>query len=481
MKFTEYASLDGTGLAELIRNGDVSAGEVLDTAAQAVQAMDKELNAVVEGPWQAPYTRKPKGPFGGVPFVLKDILCHSAGVPMRMGTRALAEGVKFEQDTDLMARFVKAGLICIANTTTPELALSSATVSKLTGITANPWRAGITPGGSSGGSAALVASGAVPLAHANDGGGSIRIPAARNGLVGLKPSRARVPIGPDQQEAMSGNAIEFAVTRSVRDTARLLDAVHGYAIGDRYAALPPLRPYADELVGPTRQFRIAVSKEAWSDVAVDKEVVDSVDSVAHTLSELGHVVDQATPPVDWEQLTDAFNTIWCFGTSATVTTLGATAQVPIDAEHFEVSTLVSYQHGLGLGPMDLATAFAAMNTVSRSVATWMLDYDVLLTPTTNSAWLMVDHLESQGEPTTSIEWVHRVLRDSPSCPLYNVTGAPAISLPLATTSDGLPIGLHLGGPMYGEGDLIALAAQLEQARPWQHNRPEVHVSSLDSA
>lgn len=481
MKFTEYASLDGTGLAELIRCGEVSPDEVIATATQAITAMNTTLNAVVEGPWEVPPTRPTRGPFGGVPFVLKDILCHSAGVPMRMGSRALAKGLTFDHDTDLMARFIDAGLTCIASTTTPELALSSATVSKLTGITANPWRAGVTPGGSSGGSAVLVASGAVPLAHANDGGGSIRIPAARNGLVGLKPSRARTPIGPGQQEVMSGNAVEFAVTRSVRDTARLLDAVHGYAVGDRYAALPPARPYVDELVGPTRRFRIAMSTRAWSDVPVDKEVIESVEGTARTLSDAGHLVEQGAPPIDWDQLTHAFNTIWCFGTSATVCSLAAVGQVPIDADHFEVSTLVSYEHGLRLGPVELAAAFDAMNTISRSVAKWMLDYDVFLAPTSNTASRAVDYLESQGEPNTSIEWVRRVLGDNPICPLYNVTGAPAISLPVAATSHGLPLGLHFGAPMYGEGDLIALAAQLEQARPWQHRRPEIHVSSVNGA
>jgi amidase len=479
MELSEYAARDATDIAHLIRTRQVSAQEVQDTARRAIDAVHERLNTVVGGPWAAPLDHRPGGPFGGVPFVVKDILCHAAGVPTHYGTRALPKGLTLPHDTELMARFKAAGLATLATTTTPELANSSATISELSGTTRSPWRPGITPGGSSGGSAVLVATGAVPLAHANDGGGSIRIPAARNGLVGLKPSRGRVPIGPDQQEVMSGNAVEFAVTRSVRDAAALLDAVSGAAPGERYTAPPPRRPYVGELHGPDRRLRVAVCTRDWSGVAVDGAVSSAVWSTARALEEAGHVVVEAGPDVDWDELMHAFNIIWCFGTSAAVTALAEAGGVAVDEDHFEHTTLLSYRHGLTLGPLDLAAAFASMNAVSRTVAGFMQQWDVLMTPTANQVTLPVDHVYRDGPPETSEEWVRRVLADYPLCPLYNVTGAPAVSVPAATDRDGLPIGIQLGGPLYGESELVGLAAELETALPWYGRRPEVHVSRLE--
>ncbi|MCR5979542.1 amidase [Gordonia jinghuaiqii] len=483
MDINEYAGQDATGLAELIRTGQVSADEVRDTATAAVTAVDGELNAVVDGPWTSA-TIAPDGidgPFSGVPFVFKDILCHAAGRPTRMGTRALSDGVTFDHDTELMARFKRAGLVGVANTTTPELALSSATVSALSGVTLNPWDATVTAGGSSGGSSVLVATGAVPLAHANDGGGSIRIPAARNGLVGLKPSRGRISLGPDQQEVMSGNAVEFAVTRTVRDCAALLDAVHGSIPGDRYGAPPPARRYVDEIVAPGRRLRIGVCTADWSSVPVDDEVADEVNRVARTLSELGHTVDIVAPRIDWDAMVAAFNTIWCFGTAPTVVALAEQSGAVIDENSFEETTLLSYRHGLTLGPLELATAFAEMNAISRTMADFMGDWDILLTPTASRVHVPVTHLADGGVPATSEEWVRRVLAEYPLSALYNITGAPAISLPTGWSPDGLPIGMHFGAAVNGESELIALAAELEDALPWHHRRPPAHVTTRAAA
>ncbi|HTF51241.1 MAG TPA: amidase family protein [Pseudonocardia sp.] len=476
MELIEYAAHDATGLAHLIRTRQVSAQEVHETARRAIAAVHQRLNAVVSGPWEVPLEHRAGGRFGGVPFVVKDIVCHAAGVATYYGTRALPKGLTYSHDTELMARFKAAGLATLATTTTPELANSAATVSELTGTTHNPWRVGATPGGSSGGSAVLVAAGAVPLAHANDGGGSIRIPAARTGLVGLKPSRGRVPLGPDQQELMSGNAVEFAVTRSVRDAAALLDAVAGPAPGERYTAPPPRRPYVCDLDGVARPLRVAVCTRSWSGVAVESTVSSAVSSTARTVEGLGHVVDEAYPDVDWDELIHAFNIIWCLGTSAAVSALAEAGGVPIDESHFEHTTLLSYRHGLTLGALDLAAAFASMNTVSRTVAEFMAQWDVLMAPTANQVTLPVNYLDRDGQPETSEEWVRRILADYPLCPLYNVTGAPAVSVPSATDPDGLPIGVHLGGGLYGESELIGLAAQLEAELPWYGRQPAVHVS-----
>lgn len=472
--------MDATAVAGAIRAGDVTVDEVHEVAVAAVTAVDDVANTVVEGPWPDTTVDDAgvSGLFAGVPFVFKDILCHAAGVPTRMGTRALRTPIVFDHDTELMSRFKRAGLVGIANTTTPELALSSATVSALTGVTLNPWDHTVTPGGSSGGSAVLVASGAVPVAHANDGGGSIRIPASRNGLVGLKPSRARIPIGPDQQEVMSGNAVEFALTRTVRDCAALLDATHGGALGDRYAAEPPRGPYLDEITQPPRRLRIGVCVKEWGAVPIDPAVADEVERVAGVLSDLGHHVGVAVPELHWDAMLAAFNTIWCFGTAATVAALAAQAGVEVDGEAFEETTLLSYRHGLTLGPLELAAAQDTMNAVSRYMAGFMSDYDVLLSPVASRVHLGVNHLSDEGPAATSEAWVRRILAEYPLCALYNVTGAPAISLPVGWSSDGLPIGLQFGGPLYAESDLLALARELEEALPWGHRRPEHHVARL---
>lgn len=480
MKFAEYADHDATALAAAIRSGQVSAEEVRQTAVEAVSRMHEQLNAVVEGPWSVPpVAPASNGVFAGVPFVFKDVVCHAKGVPMRMGTLALKEGVVFDTNTALMERFLEAGLVLVANTTTPELALSCATTSRLTGTTLNPWNTEVTVGASSGGSAALVASGAVPMAHANDGGGSIRIPAARNGLVGLKPSRGRVSAGPDYAEIMSGNAIEFAVTKTVRDAAALLDAVHGYQPGDRYASVPPNRPYQAEIRQRPPSLRIAVTTEPMSNVAVDPEVVDAVHETAGLLVGLGHQVSVVKHPIDWFALTETFNFIWGFGVAATVTQVADIGGIDISPDYFDASTLASYEFGMSLGALNLADAYAGMNSITRRYAAFMSNYDVIVQPTANRVHVPPTHLEAKSSPTTSLEWVRTVLEEYPVCCLYNVTGAPAVNVPLMVSKDGLPVGIHVGGRMFGEGTILSLAAQLEEAQPWAQRRPSIHVSALD--
>jgi amidase len=264
----EYSRYDATGLAELIRAGHTTADEVHTVALEAVALADTSLNACVEGPWERPLDADPQGVFAGVPFAIKDILCHAAGVPVHMGSRALAEGVVFDHDTTLMSRFRRAGLATVCTTKTPEFALNGTTEPVFGGPVRNPWDLTRSPGGSSGGSAALVACGALPVAHGNDGAGSLRIPASHTGTIGLEPSRGRIPIGPDIQEAFYANAVEFAITRSVRDTAALLDAVHGNQPGEKYSAPLPKRSYLDELTAAPRRLHIAVCTDSWTDAVV---------------------------------------------------------------------------------------------------------------------------------------------------------------------------------------------------------------------
>lgn len=471
----EYARLDATGLAALIGAGEVSVAEVHQTARTAIAALDETVHALVEGPWPAPLDYAGESLFRGVPFVLKDIGCHAKGVKMRMGTRALRDGIDHGVDSVLMSRFKAAGLATLATTKTPELALNAATEPLLNGPVLNPWNMERTPGGSSGGSAVLVAARAVPIAHANDGGGSIRVPACHNGLVGLKPSRGRIPVGPGQQEIFFGNAIEFALTRSVRDTAALLDAIHGYAPGERYGAPAPDSQFLSA-VGRGSRLRIAVSTRQWSDTTLDSEVRSTTDRFAAVAANLGHHVDIVDPPLDWDQMADAFTTIWCFCTAATVDALAAMTGKPKSGAWFEATTLAAAEAGRTLGPVELTQALDAMNAISRRIADFMADWDVVATPTSNTVAPPLGSLNQDNDDDTAAGWVRRILSPYPTCALYNITGAPAINVPIGFSADhGVPIGIQLGAGMFQEADLIQLAAEFESTEPWSHRLPPVSV------
>src|SRR5712691_7183649 len=258
MHFSEYIEYDAVGLAHLIKSGQVSAQEVQQIARQASLAVNPKLNALVEL-FEEPLPHSTTGPFAGVPFAIKDLALHAAGIKIGMGTRLAGDGIVFPHDTDLMARFKQAGLATLGRTATPEFGFNVTTEPISNGPTHNPWNISRSSGGSSGGSAALVAARALPVAHGTDGGGSIRIPAAWCGLVGLKPTRGRTPYGPDSDERLSGLGVEFALTRTVRDAAALLDAVNGPGIGDKYLIAPPLRPYVQEITSAPGRLRIAMA------------------------------------------------------------------------------------------------------------------------------------------------------------------------------------------------------------------------------
>lgn len=475
LSFEEYAKLDATGLAALISAGEISVTEVHDTARAAIAALDENLHAVAEGPWPASLDFAANSPFRGVPFVLKDIGCHAKGVKMHMGTRALTDGYEHDTDSILMTRFKAAGLAAIATTKLPELALSAATEPLLKGPVLNPWNAERTVGGSSGGSAALVAGRAVPIAHANDGGGSIRVPACHNGLVGLKPSRGRIPLGPNQQEIMFGNGSEFVVSRSVRDTAALLDYVHGYAPGERYGAPKPDDTF-ESSIGRRRQLRLAVSTRQWSDTALDGDVRSAMDTFVLDCASLGHHVDIVDPPLDWELLVESFTVLWCFCAAASVDMISAMSGKPKNRDWFEATTLATAEAGHKLGPSALQNALDGMNTVSRRIAAFMADWDILVTPTCNTVAPPVGTLNADDVHETAAGWTHRILKLYPTCAMYNVTGAPAINVPVGfSEAYAVPIGIQLGAKMYQEANLIQLAAELESIRPWDHRMPPTSI------
>jgi amidase len=325
----------------------------------------------------------------------------------------------------------------------------------------------------------MVAAGAVPIAHANDGAGSIRIPAGHTGTVGLKPSRGRVPVGPNVQEAFYGNVVEFAITRTVRDAAALLDAVHGNLPGEKYSAPTPSRPYREELAGPRAPLRIALCADSWSERIVHPDVLRTMESTRQLLSDLGHHVEVVAPALDWEAFLAAMTITFCAGTAADVVPLGDALGVGLSPDYFEATTIAAAEAGRAMTPMDLAHAFATNNTVSRQMAAFMADWDVFVTPTAITPPVDLGAFDANDSSLTGPELVRTVITPYPMCGLYNVTGAPAMSLPLGTTAEGLPIGVQLGADVYREDLLLSLAAQLEQAQPWAHRRPTLHVTNLE--
>lgn len=476
MRFSEYARLDATGLAALIRGGEVQRSEVWETAVAAIETINSELNAVAEGPWPQPLAHTADGVFAGVPFAIKDILCHAEGILTRMGTRMLGEGIRPPSDTELMARFRRAGLATLCTTTTPEFALNVATESLLDGPTRNPWKLVHGAGGSSGGAAALVAAGALPCAHGNDGAGSIRIPAAHTGLIGLKPSRGRVPLGPDCQEVMYGLATEFALTRTVRDTARLLDAVAGWAPGEKQSISPPEQPWCRSFELDPPPLKVAVCLASWAGNDLEPSVAAAVQSTARTLEMLSHRVDCATPAFDWSSFLSALTTTWCAGTAAILVPLVTDLKLSLSTVAIEHTTRACLEHGRRLSPVELGVAMGTYNQVSRTIGAFLEDWDVLLTPVGVGAAPKTGYFNA-NDPTLSAEaWVEKIASYYPFTAPFNVTGGPAISIPIGLTADGRPVGVQLAAQFGAEDTLLRVAAQLEQTDIWNRATPLVHVS-----
>jgi amidase len=369
-------------------------------------------------------------------------------------------------DHDLMTRFRAAGLVILGQTTAPELGLSFSTEPLRYGPTGNPWAAERGVGGSSGGAAALVAAGAVPLAHGNDGAGSLRIPASCCGVVGLKPSRGRTPCGPYVGETGFGLIVEFGLTRTVRDTAALLDAVAGPNPGDKYSAPPPSRPYADEVGADPGRLRIAVMTQPWSGTAVDPQVAGVTDTVAKLLEWLGHNVIEARPDLDPEAIVEAA----MLGAFATGAAILAAPRQPERAQLEAVSRRVLSETGAATA-LDVMTAIDAQHRITRPAGLFFTRHDLLVTPTI--AQLPAPHgtLDYDNPEYTVRSWLRRLLEYGPFTAPFNISGQPAISLPLGQSREGLPIGVQLVAGYGREDLLLRVAAQLEEAAPWRDRQP----------
>jgi amidase len=459
VRHDEYARCDAVGLRELVSSGQVSAVEVASAAREAIDLAQDQVNGATQI-FDTPLDHSPDGPFAGVPFMIKDSQPMAAGVEFTIGSRAL-NGVRAAGDTDLMKRFRAAGLATYGVTTVPEMCLSFATESVRYGVTRNPWDVTRGAGGSSGGAAAMVAAGAVPVAHANDAAGSIRVPASCCGLVGLKPSRGRVPCGPDIGDPIFGMAYEFAVTRTVRDTAHLLDLVQGSAVGDKYTAPTPLRPYVQELGADPGKLRVALSTTAWSGVTVDPEVAAAAVRVAKTLDDLGMPVAEASPALDWE---DVFHASHGEINAVAEPWLTARRQPPLDK--LEAVSRAVLAEAATYRATDLMACFAAQNRVTRKVGAFFTRYDLLVTPTLGQLPAPHGTLAYDSPEHTVDSWLRSIFDYGPFTVVFNVSGQPAISLPLGRSAGGLPIGVQLVAPYGREDVLLRVAAKLEQAMPW---------------
>ncbi len=470
----EFAFLDATALAGLVRQKQVKAIELVEAAVERIERLNPILNAVVtkmfEQAREAAAGKLPDGPFAGVPFLLKDLGALWAGVRMTMGTAFLRHFVP-DHESELVTRLKRAGLIIVGKTNTPELGILPTTEPRLFGPSHNPWDIHRTPGGSSGGSAAAVAAGFVPMAHANDAGGSIRIPASCCGLFGLKPTRARNPLGPDLGDIYSGLVVEHAVTRSVRDSAGLLDATAGPDLGDPYWAPPPARPFLQEVGADPGELRIAFTVTAPTNVKVHADCIAAVQDAAALCADLGHEVVEAVPEINGELVTRAFMVLFSAGCAWTVDGLGLAVRQAPSQDKFEPLTWGLYEMGRQQSASSYLLSLTLLQRVARDIARFFLKDDVLLTPTLSEPPVPLGTFDSPAEDP--LQGLRRAEAFVPFTPICNATGQPAMSVPLYWNAQGLPVGVQFVGRFGEEATLFRLAAQLEAARPWASRRPPV--------
>jgi amidase len=472
--------LDATAQADLVRSGEVTPRELTESAIQSIEALNGDLNAIIHPLFEEALAGEPaEGPFRGVPFVVKDLGPTVAGAPHHEGMRFLKElGFRADADSWLAARFREAGFVFVGKTNTPELGILPTTEPEAYGPARNPWSRDHSTGGSSGGSAAAVASGMVAIGHANDGGGSIRIPASCCGLVGLKPTRARVSVAP-LGEFVGGLAADLVVSRSVRDTAAVLDFIsEGAPPGEPYFAPPKQRPYTDEVGADTGRLRIGLMTvpPGWEQPA-HPDCVAAAEGAVRLLESLGHSVEDSRPPgLDDPNYVPQFLIRWTAGVAAGLDYWGMRAGREITADDVEPLTWALAEQGRTHSAAQYVAAVGYAQLVARAALAWWQDYDLLLTPT-------------MGLPPAEIGTIGTGREDNPFAPIeravpyavftagFNATGQPAISLPLHWSEAGLPIGVQLVGDMGREDLLLRVAGQLEQAQPWAGRVPPVFAAA----
>ncbi len=475
-RFDELAFMDATAQAELVRRGEMTPLELVDAAIERIERLNPVLNAVVtpmyEQAREAASKELHRGPFTGVPFLLKDLLSCYAGVRTTGGSAYLRDYLP-DHDSELVRRQKRAGLIILGKTSTSELGIITSAEPRLFGACRNPWDTTRSSGGSSGGSAVAVASGMVPMAHGGDGAGSLRIPASCCGVFAMKPTRARNPMGPDYGDMYGGLVVEHAITRSVRDSAALLDATAGPDAGDPYCAPPPARPFSKEGGTAPGRLRIAFTSAAPTGVPVHADCVAAVREAARLCTDLGHDVEEATISADAQRTVDSFVTAFSACLAWNIDHMSRETGCTPMPHQFEPLTWAFYEMGCQHGASSYLLAVTDLQKIARQIGRFMERYDVWLTPTIAEPPVPLGTFDSP--PENPLQGVLRMAAYIPFTPIGNFTGQPAMSVPLHWNSDGLPVGTHFMGRFGDEATLFRLAAQLEQVRPWADRRPPVRA------
>lgn len=491
MRIDEYLNHDAVSLAALVRAGEVTPRELVDLCLARVDAVNHKLNAVVhrfdERARRDADGALPDGPFRGVPFLVKDLDGALAGAPLTMGTRMLA-GYTAAHDSELFARYRRAGVVFAGKTSTPEFGLVAFTEPALFGACRNPWNLDHSPGGSSGGSASAVAAGIVPVAHGGDGGGSIRIPASACGLFGLKPTRARMPLGPDVGESWHGFVVPHVLSRTVRDSAAFLDATHGPDVGAPYAAPHFQGRFADEVGRDPGKLRVGFTTRSMLGERTDPECARACDDAVKLLAGMGHEVREVTLPIEPESLRVAYLTVVAAGTAEAVRQSSELAGRAPAPEYFEPVTWFLAQVGRALRASDLERARTDIARVQRGVGGLFEAIDVLVTPTLAHPPVRVGELAPKPWELAGLAALRRAstakvlsavlegfakkaFEKTPNTMVFNMTGHPAMSAPLAWSAAGLPLGVQFVGRFGDEAGLLRLAGVLEAERPWKDRRP----------
>jgi amidase len=493
--FSEYLKYDALGIGKLVSGKEVAPREVIEEAINLIEKYNPLINAVIyknyEAALDAAENVLPDGPFSGVPLLLKDLLAACSEVPLTMGCKAYSNYVP-DHDSELVRRFKKAGTVILGKTNTPEFGLLGITEPDLHGPTRNPWNTEHTPGGSSGGSAAAVAAGMVPMASGGDGGGSLRIPAAYCGLFGLKPTRGRVPTGPDYGEKWQGAVVEHVVSRSVRDSAAMLDAVKGGDIGAPYVIPEPPRAYLEEVSVDPRPLKIAFTKNSPLGGLVDPECAAAVDETVRLLENLGHHVEEKAPEIDGKAVARAYFMMYYGEVAADLTELKAKKGSKVGTADVESVTMMLGLLGKAYSAGDFALSKREWNRFARVMGHFHQTYDLYLTPTTAALPAKIGELQPKGAEAAVLNIVNSLglggllkasgladklaldsLARTPFTQFVNFTGQPAMSVPLYWSKEGLPCGSHFVGAFGNESLLFQLAGQLEKARPWFDRRPSL--------
>lgn len=491
--FKEYDSFDGLGLANLVQHGVISPTELLEAAIERIELMNPHINAVIHAMYDEAYSTikntLPRGLFQGVPFLLKDLISDYAGAPLTMGSRFTRDFISF-QDSELVKRFKQAGLVILGKTNVPEFGLSPVTEPILFGPTRNPWDLSRTSGGSSGGSAAAVATRMVPIAHGGDGAGSLRTPAAYCGVFGFKPSRGRTPVGPKLLRLWLGMITEHVITRSVRDSAAMLDVTTGVELGSPISMPKPKESFLSCLNDRPSTLRIAMTDKPFFPATLDAEYSSALQDAGRLCQQLGHDVEWTSITLHHEDVTLALLIIMSAELTADLNLLSHVMKKKLHVRELEIPTAVLYKMGSCFSAEDFAWAVQTLDSVSRQFAEFFQRYDVLMTPTMAMPPPAIGYLQP-GKTEQFLLTImsrlprSRVLRELvrhgskktfsfiPFTPVFNITGQPAMSVPLAWDKKGLPIGIQFAAPIGEDVRLLQLAQQLEYARPWSEKRPVI--------